>query len=143
MLFRSVSQSRYMVCDCEKEEAVIFGSVEKAVEWTGVSRKVIRDKCTRSDVAPVNGFQFCYIGDFKGNVEKAKYVRSGRSSNFDKNRFVKTEKPLKVTNLKSKESKTYDSTSTFAEEMGMDKKTVQKAISINNGYYKGFKVEYC
>ena len=103
---------------------------------------MILARCNANDSDVVNGYQFCYLSNFKGNLAESKFVKSGRSSNFDKNRFVKTEKPIEVKDLDSGLSHNYESTSDFAREMGVEKKTIQKAVSLNSGYYKNYLIRY-
>jgi hypothetical protein len=123
-------------------EVIIFGSVAQASEHTGNTHARIVTRASKKDKEPVNGWIYAYLTDFMGDLSNAKRVASKRSTNFDKNRFVSTPKPIIVEDSDTGNVESWKSTDEFANHLGVDKKTIQKAMGKNNGWWKKYNIRY-
>lgn len=128
--------------NADNKSLTIYGSSSRAADALGVPYARIAKHCAEKSMELINGHAVSYMSDFIGNLENAVHVKSKRSENFDKNRFVKTQRPIEVFEVKTNKKLDFESTDEFARFMGVERKTIQKSMSVNAGYYKGYYIQF-
>ncbi len=126
----------------DSNKVYIFGSTSRASEFTKASHSQIADRASKKDTSVVNGFSFHYLPDYVGDLEKAVKFNAKYSDHLSKSRFVSTPKPIKVENTETGEVGHWKSTDEFASSLGLNKKTIQKSMSNNAGWYKRYLINY-
>lgn len=126
----------------ETGDAVIYGSCARASECTGATQSEISNRAATKSDDPVKGFKFIYLKDFIGSIEKLVRIESKRVTNFDGRRYKKKPTPIEVYDTLRKTTTTWDSTDSFANHIGVHKKTVQKSMNANDGVFKGYQIRY-
>jgi hypothetical protein len=86
------------------------------------------------------GYEIMYLSDYKESIKDA--IRSSQKTLQGNHTPVRKAIPVKVTDLKSGEIENWDSVLSFATHVGSSRKTIQKRISVTNGYWNRFKIEY-
>lgn len=129
---------------------VIFSSVARAVEYTGVAKHVIWKRLERS-VKPKLKFggppevkidwDFFYHKDYTGDLNNVREILGPTRAGSGLIRPIKQPIPIKVTNLKTGEIKNYPSSQAFADEHGVKKGTVQNAVYLT-GRWREYEIEY-
>lgn len=126
----------------EADDYRVFESLPKASQFLMMTQSEIGRRASLKVKEPLNGYIFSYLDDFVGDLSKATYIKSGRSTNFDKNRYRKKPRKIKVTNLHLNEETHFNSVDEFANSLLLNKKTIQKSMKRSNGRYKHYLIEY-
>jgi len=134
-----IGGERALVADNGKE-VVIFPSVASAARMLEIKAPTIYYHANRPDSGGTKGWKFAYFDsvDLTGRTVE----HSGVSGVVKPIAPVRKPVPIRVTDTETGAITKWDSTEAFALSVGSKKNTIQKAVLVNGGSWRKFKVEY-
>lgn len=142
--FNQYGNSReLLVEDRKNNKRYIFAAIEHVCKHFNINTQVLNKYLDTNK--EYQGYYYYFLDTYKKTVSKTisnmelmkQYAKKGNKSPA-KRKACK----LKVTNLKTGETKVYDSIWDRAKEMGMIKNSLERSIWRTRGIFKGYRYEY-
>lgn len=135
------SRARSLVAIAESGDKTIFGSTSRASEVTKVSQSQIRKAVLTNGELSIKGYRFWYLEDYVGSLKGVPKVEAKYADHLERVRKPTKPVPISVLNELTGEHRELESIEALANELDLDKKTVQKSVALH-GRYRHFLVSY-
>lgn len=133
------ASKNYYITDNVREASIAI-NYSNADKLSKLLRITLLKDCKNSWVE-INGYELCYLLNFATEIPE--YMIKKTTNKIPWKPQPSKPTPIKVENLRTKEIKFYNSCQELADELGINRKTLQRHIWRNNGlWYNILKISY-
>lgn len=144
-LITGYSKDIIAIPEDEKELSYIFNSISDASRYFDIKPATIGWYLNRLGVNKDNlhkGYRWYFLHEYIGEVSEDRRVTMEPVNKKRKERHKRTPKRLSVRNLHDDNITIWNSAQEYANDIGMKKNSLQKAILVGKGIYQGKEFRY-
>lgn len=144
-LITGYSKDIIAIPEDEKELSYIFNSISDASRYFDIKPATIGWYLNRLGVNKDNlhkGYRWYFLHEYIGEVSEDRRVTMEPVKKKRKERHKRTPKRLSVRNLHDDNITIWNSAQEYANDIGMKKNSLQKAILVGKGIYQGKEFRY-